>query len=85
MMDNIKNLHGRLVEKKDRIIQSIDLHEGFISALWRLPTEVLSQIFDHCPPEFSELSRPSKLEALMLLTRICRRWREIVVAFRYDS
>ncbi|KAG0704593.1 hypothetical protein DFH29DRAFT_801673, partial [Suillus ampliporus] len=44
----------------------------------RLRTEVLSQIFYHCLPEFGEISPPSQLEAPTLLTRICRRWMDVV-------
>ncbi|KAG0704597.1 hypothetical protein DFH29DRAFT_365883 [Suillus ampliporus] len=81
VMDGIKNLHQQLVKKKDRIIQSMNVHKGLVSALWRLPTEVLSQIFDHClpVPEDSRLSSSSRLEAPMLLTEVCRRWREVAV------
>ncbi|KAG1747884.1 uncharacterized protein EDB91DRAFT_48864 [Suillus paluster] len=78
VMDNIKNLHQHLVEKKEKITQSMNLHKGFVSAFWRLPTEVLSQIFIHCLPDTSHLSPASGL-APMLLTRVCRRWREIAV------
>ncbi|KAG1747822.1 uncharacterized protein EDB91DRAFT_1245307 [Suillus paluster] len=79
VMDSIKNLHQQLVEKKDKIIQSMNLHRRLVSALWRLPAEILSHIFVYCLPE-SEHSPPSKLTAPMLLTRICRRWREVAVA-----
>ncbi|KAG0704622.1 hypothetical protein DFH29DRAFT_827672 [Suillus ampliporus] len=80
-MDAIRNIHHQLIEKKDRITQSLNLHKGLVSGLWRLPTEVLSQIFDHCLPvaEDSPLLSPSRLEAPMLLNEICRRWREVAV------
>ncbi|KAG1740806.1 uncharacterized protein EDB91DRAFT_1004775, partial [Suillus paluster] len=68
----------QLVDQKDRVIQSLDLHKRFGSALWRLPTEVLSHIFIFCLPEVKYLSPASKL-APMLLTRICQRWREVAV------
>ncbi|KAG1727809.1 hypothetical protein EDB19DRAFT_1748873 [Suillus lakei] len=79
IMDMIKCLHQKLVEKQTKITQSMILHKGVVSALWRLPTEVLSQIFYHCLPEFGHLSPPSGLKAPMLLTGICRRWREVAV------
>ncbi|KAG1874367.1 hypothetical protein F4604DRAFT_1955380 [Suillus subluteus] len=79
VMDGIKNLHRQLVEKKDGITQSMNLHRRLVSGIWRLPTEVLSHIFVHCFPETSHISPPSKTLAPMLLTRICRRWREIAV------
>ncbi|KAG1738475.1 hypothetical protein EDB19DRAFT_1982912 [Suillus lakei] len=76
VMDSVKNLHQKLVEKKDKITQSIDLHKRLVSALWRLPTEVLSHIFLYCLPKDKYLS-PAPQLAPILLTRICRRWREI--------
>ncbi|KAG1774385.1 hypothetical protein EV702DRAFT_930338, partial [Suillus placidus] len=42
------------------------------------PTEVLSHIFVYCLPEDECLSPASRL-ALILLTRICRRWKEVIV------
>ncbi|OJA15369.1 hypothetical protein AZE42_12350 [Rhizopogon vesiculosus] len=73
-----KTLHQHLVEKQDNITQSMNLHKRLVSALWRLPTEVLCQIFVHCLPETDYPTASSRL-APMVLTRICRRWREIVV------
>ncbi|KAG1747869.1 uncharacterized protein EDB91DRAFT_48474 [Suillus paluster] len=76
VMHSIYDLHRQLVEKKDKITQSKNLHKRLGSALWRLPTEILSIIFHYClPPSPS----PSPLEAPMLLTGICRRWREVAV------
>ncbi|KAG2057409.1 hypothetical protein BDR06DRAFT_1005049 [Suillus hirtellus] len=81
VMDGIKNIHRQLLKKKDRIRHSMILHKGLTSRLWRLPTEVLSQIFHHCLPDhcFPESNRPSALEAPVLLTGVCRRWREVAV------
>ncbi|KAG1738611.1 uncharacterized protein EDB91DRAFT_1054428, partial [Suillus paluster] len=78
VMDGIKNLHQQLVQKKDRITQSMNVHKGLGSALWCSPTEVLSQNFNYCLPEDSPLF-PSRLEAPMLLTAVCRRWTEAAV------
>ncbi|KAG2042074.1 hypothetical protein BDR03DRAFT_889350, partial [Suillus americanus] len=78
VMVGIKDLHQSLVEQKNKIVQSRHLHKGFILALWRLPTETLYHIFHYCLPERKHLSPASKL-APMLLTRICRRWREVAV------
>ncbi|KAG1738955.1 hypothetical protein EDB19DRAFT_1593863, partial [Suillus lakei] len=78
VMDRIKDLHQQLLKKKDNIIQSMNLHRGLVSALWSFPTEILSLIFVHCLPETEHLLPSSKL-APMLLTRICRRWRDVAV------
>jgi hypothetical protein len=68
------------MEKRDKITQSMTLHKGLLSALWRLPNEVLSKIFIHCLPKTSlvSLEKSSNL-APMLLTRICQRWRDVAV------
>ncbi|KAG1856705.1 hypothetical protein DFJ58DRAFT_879334 [Suillus subalutaceus] len=81
-MDGIHTLQQQLVEQKNKIVESIYLHKRLVSPLWRLPTEILSQIFYHCLPQITEphqFQAPSKLTAPMLLTRICRRWREVAV------
>ncbi|KAG1874388.1 hypothetical protein F4604DRAFT_741972 [Suillus subluteus] len=79
VMDTINSIHRQLVEKKDKIVQSIKLHKKLTRALWRLPTEVICQIFVHCLPK-RHLWAISK-QAPMLLTRICRRWRDIAMGF----
>ncbi|KAG1725819.1 hypothetical protein EDD22DRAFT_974278 [Suillus occidentalis] len=83
VMDGIRNIRKKIVKKKKHIIKSINLHKNFTSTLWRLPTEVLSQIFHYCLPEigeFQHLTPPSVSEAPMSLTTVCRRWREVAVA-----
>ncbi|KAG0698186.1 hypothetical protein DFH29DRAFT_773438, partial [Suillus ampliporus] len=79
VMDSIKNLHQQLVKMKDKITQSVDLHKGLVSALWRLPTEVLSHIFYQRLPECDGWLSPSSKRAPMLLTGIYRRWKETAV------
>ncbi|KAG1853382.1 hypothetical protein F4604DRAFT_1686380 [Suillus subluteus] len=44
VMDSIDNLHRQLVEKRDKITQSLNLHKGLTSALWRLPSMTLAII-----------------------------------------
>ncbi|KAG2040366.1 hypothetical protein BDR03DRAFT_916046 [Suillus americanus] len=78
VIDGINHIHQQLIVKKDKITQSMNLHKRLVSALWRLPTEILSQIFTHCLPTRCNLSPASKAVP-MLLTRICRRWREVAV------
>ncbi|KAG1886174.1 hypothetical protein F4604DRAFT_65171 [Suillus subluteus] len=53
-------------------------HTSLPSLISRLPTEILSEIFLYCLPEDEDLVYASK-QAPMLLTKICRRWREIAV------
>ncbi|OJA08432.1 hypothetical protein AZE42_06553 [Rhizopogon vesiculosus] len=78
IVDKIKNIRQQLIEEQHKIVYSMNLHQGYKSALWRLPVEVLSQIFVHCLPE-SDYLWISRMEGPMLLTHICRRWREVVV------
>ncbi|KAG1788481.1 uncharacterized protein HD556DRAFT_860235 [Suillus plorans] len=80
-MDSVKNHHQQVVERKEKIMQSMNLHKGLLSALWRLPTEILSQIFNHCLPETIFLLSPlsHRVEAPILLTRICQRWKDVAV------
>ncbi|KAG2132905.1 uncharacterized protein EDB93DRAFT_1340017 [Suillus bovinus] len=79
VMNSVKMLHRQVVEKREKITQSMNLHKGLVSTLWRLPAEILSQIFKHCLPETNLLLSPSTLKAPLLLTGICRRWREVAV------
>ncbi|KAG2364343.1 hypothetical protein BDR07DRAFT_1459782 [Suillus spraguei] len=79
VMDSVKNLYQQVLEKKEKITQSMNLHKSLGSVLRRLPTEILSRIFNHCLPETNLLLPPSTLKAPMLLTAICRRWREVAV------
>ncbi|KAG1875844.1 hypothetical protein F4604DRAFT_1924911 [Suillus subluteus] len=61
-----------------KILQSNNSHKKFSSAIWRLPTEILAQIFLYCIPEDGNLA-PAPYLAPMLLTTVCRRWREVAV------
>ncbi|KAG1751862.1 hypothetical protein EDB19DRAFT_1824738 [Suillus lakei] len=81
IMDSVKNLHQQLVGKKENFFQSMNLHKGLVSALWRFPTEVLSQIFHYCLPEYHRWCRgySSDRDVPMQLAAICRRWRDVVV------
>ncbi|KAG0704591.1 hypothetical protein DFH29DRAFT_1078180 [Suillus ampliporus] len=79
VMGSIEILHQQLIRQKNEITQSMNLHKRLGSTLWHFPTEVLSQIFHHCLPETRFLLPPSMLNAPMLLTAICRRWREVAV------
>jgi len=76
-MDDIDILHQQLVERSEKIIESIAFHKGLGSALWRLPPEILSQIFHHCLPE-DDFS-PALNKAPLLLTRICQPWRDVAM------
>ncbi|KAG2035627.1 hypothetical protein BDR03DRAFT_1092985 [Suillus americanus] len=71
----------QLVEGKVDIIQSntSPSRGSFSSPIWHLPTEILSEIFLYCLPEDEDLVCTLR-QAPILLTRICRRWREVAVS-----
>jgi hypothetical protein len=52
--------------------------KGSPSVVSRLPTEILAEIFRYCVPESGNFA-PEPHVAPMLLTRVCRQWREIAV------
>ncbi|KAG1886168.1 hypothetical protein F4604DRAFT_1675824 [Suillus subluteus] len=69
----------QLVEETADIIQSNTCRGDFSSPIWRLPNEILSEIFLYCLPEDDDLVCGSR-QAPISLTRICRRWREVAVS-----
>ncbi|KAG2062549.1 hypothetical protein BDR04DRAFT_1112122, partial [Suillus decipiens] len=70
--------HQTVQENVDIVLQSNTLDTGFSSPIWRLPTEILAEIFKYCLPDDEHLAPASKL-APILLTTVCRRWREVSV------
>ncbi|KAG2043388.1 hypothetical protein BDR03DRAFT_1005432 [Suillus americanus] len=64
--------HRQLVEEKAKIVLSNN------SAIWRLPTEILAQIFLYCIPEDRNCT-PAPYLTPVLLTTVCRRWREVAL------
>ncbi|KAG1868306.1 hypothetical protein DFJ58DRAFT_99336 [Suillus subalutaceus] len=68
----------QLVEEKADVIQSNTCRGSFSSPISHLPTEILSEIFLYCLPEDEHLVHASR-QAPILLTKICRRWREVAV------
>ncbi|KAG1756997.1 hypothetical protein EDB19DRAFT_1822197 [Suillus lakei] len=76
--NGVSNRRRQLVEEKASIVQTNNSNRGSSAAIWRLPTEILSQIFLRCLPEDEYLSLTSSM-APMSLIATCRRWREIAV------
>ncbi|KAG2044629.1 hypothetical protein BDR03DRAFT_995811 [Suillus americanus] len=83
-LENVRNgvsyRQRQLVEEKANIVQSNASPRQFSSSIWRLPTEILSEIFLYCLPVPDDVL-PSPIRAPVLLTGICRRWREVAVNF----
>lgn len=65
------------LQKPADVVQFNSSRKGS-TTISHLPTEILSEIFLYCLPEDEHLWPASSL-APMLLTTICRRWREVAV------
>ncbi|KAG1897114.1 uncharacterized protein F5891DRAFT_982916 [Suillus fuscotomentosus] len=68
----------QLVEDKAKIVQSHNSHKKFSSALWRFPPEILAEIFLYYMLENEDWT-PAPNLAPMVLTAVCKRWREVAV------
>ncbi|KAG2365477.1 hypothetical protein BDR07DRAFT_1607462 [Suillus spraguei] len=68
------------VDGKVHFIQSSTVRTRSSSTISHLPTEILSEIFLYCLPQEEHLPPASRL-APILLTRICRRWRQVALGF----
>jgi hypothetical protein len=78
-MDGAQSHHQELVVCQDELDHSMVIDQGDEPPLSRFPVEVLCQIFVSCLPAETHNFRVSPDLAPLLLTRICRRWREIAV------
>ncbi|KAF9255141.1 hypothetical protein L218DRAFT_365820 [Marasmius fiardii PR-910] len=72
--DEISRLHTQ----RDELQAFIDEHRALLSPFRRLPADIWSEIFIHCLPP-SEFPVRSVAEAPLLLTRVCRLWRQIAL------
>ncbi|KAG2738844.1 hypothetical protein P692DRAFT_20757495, partial [Suillus brevipes Sb2] len=73
-----KNVNGRrrqIVDGKAKWVQSNASPSANSSPVHRLPTEILSEIFLLCFPQDQPGLAP------LLLSTVCRRWREVAVGF----
>ncbi|KAJ3756000.1 hypothetical protein EV360DRAFT_85370 [Lentinula raphanica] len=69
----------RIRVRRNRVQNFLDDHRTLLSPIRRLPTETLAEIFTHCLPTRRFPIRSLK-EAPLLLTMVCRKWREIAMA-----
>ncbi|KIK66577.1 hypothetical protein GYMLUDRAFT_37736 [Collybiopsis luxurians FD-317 M1] len=65
--------------ERDRVQADIEALQVTVSPIRRLPLEILSEIFVHCLPK-KKFIRPSPHEPPLLLTQICRRWRDVAIS-----
>ncbi|KAJ7800460.1 hypothetical protein B0H14DRAFT_2899451 [Mycena olivaceomarginata] len=54
--------------------------DSIVYPVLTLPPEITAFIFLHCLPEITTFPQPSPLVAPLLLTQICRQWRDIAIA-----
>ncbi|KAJ3718469.1 hypothetical protein C8R42DRAFT_585997, partial [Lentinula raphanica] len=70
---------SRIHVQRNRVQNFLDEHRNLLSPIRRLPIETMAEIFMHCLPTHRFPIRSLK-EAPLLLTMVCRRWREIAMA-----
>ncbi|KAJ7069484.1 hypothetical protein C8F01DRAFT_1112897 [Mycena amicta] len=77
--DGIAELQTRLhelISKRDSLKVTIDLHMALISPMRRVPEDILREIFEYCMST-GPFALVDATRAPLLLTRICRHWRQI--------
>ncbi|KAG2002518.1 hypothetical protein CC2G_004702 [Coprinopsis cinerea AmutBmut pab1-1] len=68
-----------LLEKRDKLKESIDGHKALLSITRRLPTDIMQNIFNWTLPPFAFNTTMDPSDSPLLLTRVCRSWREIAI------
>ncbi|RXW20446.1 hypothetical protein EST38_g5400 [Candolleomyces aberdarensis] len=68
-----------LLAKQRKLSGQIEAHQALIHPMRRLPKELLQEVFLHCLPS-EHLPVMSASEAPILLTRICRPWRNLALS-----
>ncbi|KAF8213533.1 hypothetical protein K438DRAFT_1661719 [Mycena galopus ATCC 62051] len=61
------------------LLQSVKLHKAVLSAVRRMPPEILGEIFSHATFEV-QLADIETQSAPWLFTRVCRRWSAVALA-----
>ncbi|KAF9255140.1 hypothetical protein L218DRAFT_967545 [Marasmius fiardii PR-910] len=77
-LQNLDQEIARLQTERDRLQTFIHNHRALLSPFRRLPSDIWRIVFVLCLPT-SEFPVRSIKEAPLLLTRVCRSWREIAV------
>ncbi|KAF7370265.1 ABC protein [Mycena sanguinolenta] len=72
----LDSLMDKLVEEKNELAAEICMHEGSLSPLRRMPTEILSHIFAFTLPPHHPGAEP----APWTVSAVCARWRAISVS-----
>jgi len=79
-IQHLKSTLSYLFAQREKLQGFVNSHRALISPVRRLPPEVLSEIFVHCLQDKERNPTRSVGEAPLLLTLVCRRWREIALS-----
>ncbi|KAJ7123304.1 hypothetical protein C8R43DRAFT_1241181 [Mycena crocata] len=75
----LETLIQDLSARRDKIEESIQLHQAVLAPVRRLPDDVLQDIFLACLPTHRNAVMSTR-EAPLLLCRVCRTWRALALA-----
>ena len=78
ILARVRDVHQQLLDTSHQIVASMRAHQGLISCIRRLPSEILGEIFVRCvPPE--PYVEPDTTAAPLLLLAVCRGWRRVAL------
>ncbi|KAK7031033.1 hypothetical protein VNI00_013823 [Paramarasmius palmivorus] len=69
---------SQLQAERNRLQKFIDNHRALLSPARRLPRDIIAEVFLHCLP-VDQLPTCDASEAPLVLTTVCRSWREIAI------
>ncbi|KAJ3966019.1 hypothetical protein EV361DRAFT_604640 [Lentinula raphanica] len=67
-----------LCARRSQVQEFVDVHRALMAPIRRIPAETLAEIFTHCLSTERYPIR-SLMEAPLLLTMVCRQWREVAI------
>ncbi|KAK1222668.1 hypothetical protein PQX77_014478 [Marasmius sp. AFHP31] len=72
---------ARLQAERDELQQLVDGHFALAAPFWRFPADIWGEIYAHClPVNKMNVAVCTVEEAPLLLTAVCRAWREIALS-----
>ncbi|EGO03772.1 hypothetical protein SERLA73DRAFT_83910, partial [Serpula lacrymans var. lacrymans S7.3] len=79
VMERLRAARTVLVKSRTHVEGSLRSHKTLVSAVRRLPAEIMGEIFIQCLP-CEHYIRPRVEDCPLLLTRVCRSWRTIALS-----
>ena len=79
-MDRMLLAYMQLSDRQRALQQCVEEHSVLLAPVRKLPPEVLAEIFRRCLPEPHIQKSPDRRLTLLLLTQICRKWRDITLS-----